>query len=348
MESTVTVVAQTSNWVHKEGAYSPKFYIGTAGNIENHNRHDQMIIFLITGGLLTACLYHLGLFVLNRRRVSVLLFALCCLLLVFMANPPLPLFLPDYNWFAAFRIEYIVHFLTFAMLSLFLDVLFPGLLHKIGMRAYYVLAGVYILLSLVLPTAALSASLIVFDVASAGMIAYILIRLGMALREKKPQNFLAFVGIALLCLFGVNDVFFANGTFLFGDFTGKLFSMPVAMLFFVFCYGLVISLEYSEIEKKMQAAQSMVREAEARYLALTRRMEDTRRFAEPSAYGLSGREKDVLWLLLDGKTRAEIAGALQLSAGTINTYCGRIYTKTKVSSLQELFLLFGVPEKEVP
>ncbi|MDL2238223.1 LuxR C-terminal-related transcriptional regulator [Christensenellaceae bacterium OttesenSCG-928-K19] len=327
MESTVTVIAQTSNWVHKEGAYSPKFYIGTANNIETHVLHDHMMTFLITGGLLTAFLYHLGLFVLNRRRKPVLIFALCCLLLALMGNKLLPLFSPNYDWFVAFRMEYIVHFLTFAMLALFLDVLFPKLLHKTIMRIYYTLAGMFVILTLVLPTTIISSMLIVFDAVSGGMIVYILIRLGMALRQKKPQNTLAFIGIALVCLFGINDILYSNDIHLFGDYAGlfgniagQVFTTPIAMMFFVFCYGLVISLEYAETERKMIEAQQQVKEAEERYLEILAKTNAQLPLSTPDDFGLTGREKDVLWLLLDGKTRPGIAELLFLSMGTVNTY----------------------------
>lgn len=352
-KSTVTIIAQTSNWVHKEGAYSPKFHIGTAANIERHNAHRQMITFLIIGGLLASFLYHLGLFILNRRRKPVLIFALCCLLLTLMTNKLLPLFFPNYDWFIAFRMEYIVHFLTFAMLALFLEVLFPKLLHRMVMRMYYALAGLFVLFTLVLATTTISSMLVVFDAASVGMIAYILVRLGMALREKKPQNVLAFIGIALVCLFGVNDILYSNDirlfhdtAGLFGNIAGQVFTTPIAMLFFVFCYGLVISLEYAETEQKMLAAERMVREAEERYMELLETQNDIPSHATPADFKLSQRETDVLWLVLDGKPRKEIADLLSVSISSVNTYFSRIYQKTGVNSAGELFKIFGLNKKD--
>lgn len=342
-ESTVTIIAQTSNWVHKEGAYPPKFYIGTANNIERHNNHSQMMAFLIIGGLLTAFLYHLGLFMLNRKRKPVLIFALCCLLLMFMTNKLLPLFFPACAWDILFRMEYVIHFLTFAMLTLLVALLYPRLYHPLALRAYHILAGVFLLLTLVLTTELLSRLLLLFEGASVLMILYTLVRLGMRLREKRLKDMLAFAGIFMVCLFGINDILYQNSITFMGAIAGQRFTTPIAMMFFVFCYGLIIAIDYFETEQKMLAAESAVRKAEERYSALLENQANMPPFKTPADFKLSQRETDVLFLLLAGNSRQDIAGILGVSLGSINTYCSRIYGKTSCGSMVELFRLFGAP-----
>lgn len=343
-----TIIAQVSNWVHKEGAYSPKFYFGTAENIQRYEARKSALTFLMLGCLITAFLYHLGLFVLNRKRKEVLVFALCCALLALVMNKLPQLFFPEYNWFAVFRLEYVTHFGAFAMLALFLQVLFPRLLHKPVMRAYYALAALGVALSLVLPTVAISVLLVGFDGISLVMIGYVMVRLGMALREKKPQNVIAFVGILFICLLGINDILYTKGVVWLGALGGQSFTTPIAMAFFVFCFAVVLSLEYAETERAMVLAQQQVLEAEARYLEAVGRLQPSPSRALPAEFKLSAREMDVLWLLLDGKTRAEIAATLNLSAGTVNTYCSRIYKKTGAVGFSELAHIFGLPNRENP
>jgi DNA-binding CsgD family transcriptional regulator len=299
-----------------------------------------MMSFLITGVLLTAWLYHLGLFVLNRRRVVTFVFSLCCLLLAAMQNS-LSQFFPDMSWYTAFRIEYIVHFLTFVMLCLFLQFLFPRLLHRYVTRAYYALAGAYILATFIFSPKVYSSLLIGFQIVSAGMIAYALVSLAMQLKERKTQNTLAFVGMALVCLLGVNDLLYTNGVAFLGNIAGQFFTTPIAMCFFVFCYALVVALDYADTERRMKEAQRQVAEAEARIVELAAKSE-LAAHARPEDFGLSEREKEVLWLLLDGKARKEVAHIINIGQGTVNTYCERIFRKTKTSGLLQLSKLFGV------
>jgi DNA-binding CsgD family transcriptional regulator len=188
-----------------------------------------------------------------------------------------------------------------------------------------------------------SSLLIGFQIASAGMMAYILIRLAMQLRERKAQNALAFVGMALVCLFGANDLLYTNGVIFLGNIAGQFFTTPIAMCFFVFCYALVAALEYANTERRMKEAQRQVKEAEARYNAMLEH-QDAAFHKSPADFGLSARETDVLWLMLDGKTRPEISEALCIGMGTVNTYCTRIYNKTNANSAAGLYKLFGVAQ----
>jgi DNA-binding CsgD family transcriptional regulator len=339
------IIVQASNWVHREGAYPSNLRIGALQNLNAVENRNLIISFLITGGLLTAFLYHLGLFVLNRGRRPVLVFSLCCLLLALMSNQLIPAFFPEYDWTVAIGLEYIVHFLTFAMLVLFLKLLFPRLYNRYVTRAYFALSGVFILLTFLLAPKVYTGLLMIFDSVSILMVLYTLIRLGMQLREKKLQNTLAFIGIALVCLFGVIDILSRNNIITPGVIAGQQFATPIAMLFFVFCYGLVVSIDHAETEQKMLAAQHMVREAEERYNALLEQQSDMQPHAVPADFKLSPRETDVLWLLLDGKSRQEIAVLLALSMGSVNTYCNRVYQKTDVNSMGGLFKIFGLNKK---
>lgn len=336
-----TILVQSSNWVHKEGAFAPNFTVGRAGDIDAMNRHTLYTTALVTGVLMMAFFYHLGLFVLNRRRVVTLVFALGCLLLAAMGSNIVALFFPGINWYAAFRLEYLIHFATFLVLCLFLQLLFPRLLHRFVARGYYALAGLYALSTFVFPPKIYSSLLVGFEVASAGMMVCILVRLAMQLRQRKLQNTLAFTGMLLVCLFGANDILYKSGIMFLGPISGQSFTTPIAMMFFVFCYALVVALEYAETEHRAEAAQRQVAEAEARVLELLAKGEPFPH-AQPADYGLSQRETDVLWLLLDGKTRPEISESLGISAGTVNTYCSRIYQKANVKGLGELYKLFGV------
>ncbi len=57
---------------------------------------------------------------------------------------------------------------------------------------------------------------------------------------------------------------------------------------------------------------------------------------EKFSIGLSNREKDVLRLIIDGKTIKEISDILDISESAVKTYLHRIYQKKNVSSKEEL------------
>ena len=78
-------------------------------------------------------------------------------------------------------------------------------------------------------------------------------------------------------------------------------------------------------------------------LVLERRID---RMAEK--HNLGRREKEVLTLLLDGKTAGEIAGIMVVAPGTAKSHVYHVYKKLGVHSRSELFELFGIDEETRP
>ncbi|MFT3982899.1 MAG: sensor histidine kinase [Lachnospiraceae bacterium] len=268
---TVQILIQTSNFVHdKGGAWPPTFTIGTAQNISQRNNASIAVSFLIVGCLLMASLYHLGLYCLNRNRKTVLLFSVCCLLLALLNKKLILLFWPDYVFDVAIRMEYVLHFLAFAALVLFLEKLHPRLLNQRVTRCYYALAGLYVLTTLLLDTRIFTGLIKYFEGVSLLIIAYVLVRLAMALREGKMLNYLSFTGVLVLGLLSANDVLYYRGVVLIPPVAGQFFMAPIGMVFFVFCYALALSVEYAQTERAMRDAQEKRQQLATENAALDR------------------------------------------------------------------------------
>ena len=268
---TVEILVQTSNFVHdKGGAWPPQFTIGTEQNITQRNNASIAVSFLIVGCLLMAALYHFGLYCLNRRRKTVLIFSICCLLLAFLNKKLILLFWPEYIFDIGIRIEYVLHFLTFAVLVLFLEKLHPKLLHPVITRCYYLLAGLYILMTLILDTRIFTGLILYFEAASLLVIGYLFIRLAMSLKNGTLPNYLSFAGVLVIGLLGANDILYYRGVVLLPPVAGQFFMAPIGMVFFVFCYSLALSMEYAETERAMRDAQEKRRQLAAENAALDR------------------------------------------------------------------------------
>lgn len=268
---TVKIIVQTSNFVHnKGGAWPPQLTIGTDQNITQRNNASIAVSFLIVGCLMMAALYHFGLYCLNRSRKTVLIFSVCCLLLALLNKKLILLFWPEYVFDIGIRIEYVLHFLTFAALVLFLEKLHPKLLNPVVTRCYYLLAGLYVLMTLILDTRIFTGLIVYFEAVSLLVIGYLLIRLAMALREGKMLNYLSFTGVLVLGLLGANDILYYRGIVLIPPVAGQFFMAPIGMVFFVFCYSLALSMEYAETERAMRDAQEKRRQLAAENAALDR------------------------------------------------------------------------------
>ena len=246
-KETTEIIVHTANFIHKSGSGAPILTIGTSTNITARNDAGLVVSFLIIGCLTASFLYHVGLFCLNRSQKINLIFAICSLFLALMNKKLILFFWPNYIFSVVLRIEYAIHFLTFVSLTLFLENLHPQLLHKTVTRSYYTLSALY-LLTLLLDTLIFTKLIIYFEIASILMIGYVLIRLTVNLRKKRLQNYLSFAGVLVLGITGANDILYYKNIVIVPPIDGQFFMSPVAMIFFVFCYALAMSLNHAEQE----------------------------------------------------------------------------------------------------
>ncbi|MGI6153906.1 MAG: LuxR C-terminal-related transcriptional regulator [Christensenellaceae bacterium] len=333
---TAEIVVQVSNFVYRIGGTAPTLSIGTMENISQADTLSKLKSGLVFGCLLTAGLYQLAIFLLNRRQLSTLMFALPCLLQAFVSESILFLFFTDLDWQIAIRLEYIFFILAISMLILLIGRLFPRALHKWVSRGYLALCAAYSVLVLVSGTTFFTRLLPAFQIVCIAMAFYVLVRLAMQLK-RALKNILAFAGIVIVALFSINEVLIRNGIYIFGNMPGKSFGVSEGMVFFVLCYAVLLSIDQAEVNRRLDAERQMVSEAKARYESLLKKQGVVH---APqivlSGLGLTKRESEVALLLLDGKSREEITNLLNISIGTVNFHCNNIYRKAGVSGVAEL------------
>ena len=336
----VDVVVQAANFVHREGAYPPKFYIGTAENITLKSDGILFKSCALFFCLITASLYNFGLFLINRKRKPALLFSACCLLISFLNYKTLLDFFPEYNWFFAIRFEYINHYLIFAVFIFFLETLHTNLLNKAVARLFYGITGLYIIVTLATAPKIFSLLLYGFEAAAILMALYVLVRLALNMKNRKTENVLTFVGTLVVVLPGFFDILNKLQLFRIENTTGLEAATPIGMIFMVFCMALAVALDNAETERAYAEALREIAEIQARLDAFAK-ASPTGTTMQISDIGLSPRETDIATLLLGGKTREEIGKLLFISAGSVNTYCTRIYKKAGCSSRAELARLLN-------
>ncbi len=343
-DETTEIVIQVSNFVHRTGGEAPALAVGTAENVAHLNKLADLKSGMVFGCLFIAGLYHLAIFLLNRRQVASLLFAIPCLLQAFVSVNFLLQLFSHLNWQVDVRLEYIFFILALMFLVLPIGKLFPGALHKWVPRVYLAICGVFIVIVLATDTTFFTRLLFGFQGASFAMAAYVLVRLAMRLyRERTTKNLLAFMGIVIVALFSVNEALIRNGVYLFGNMPGRSIGVSEGMVFFVLCYGLLLSIEQAEVNQKLKESQQALATAEAHYAELLHARENGQPHVTLSDFGLTNRETEVALLLLDGKSREDITGLLNISMGTVNTHCSSIYRKAGVSGAAELARLMYPP-----
>lgn len=338
---TTNIVVHTSNFVHRIGANVPTITIGIAENIEQVDTNSKLLTGLIFGCFITAGLYHLALFLLNRQQTILLVFGFSCLVHAFVSVNFVGVMFPDINWQIVLRMEYILFIIAVSMLAILISMLFPNALHRWAAGGYLVVCGLYIIIIIATDTIVFTHMLPIYQGISIAMSAYALIRLTMQLKERTAKSVLAFIGLAVVVVFSVCGVLRLNGVYIFGSLLSEHIDVREGMVLFIFCFAVLLSIEQSETTKRLEDVKNALAKADNSYKNLLQKMENDKvpHVTLPDL-NLTKREKDVALLLLDGKTRDEIAGLLYISMGTVNYHCTNIYRKANVNSLGELVSLF--------
>ncbi|MGL6201571.1 MAG: sensor histidine kinase [Lachnospiraceae bacterium] len=266
---TTEIVVQASNFVRNNGCQAPVLTIGEADSITQFTRSESLKSGLVFGCLMSVCLYHLAIFLMNRQRRASLIFSGLCLLLAYLSKDFPALLFPAYNWQIAIRLEYIACVLAGVALMLLVNNLFPRTLHKWIVRIYLALCGVYITIVIFTDSTFFSRMLLLFEIASIATLAYGVVRLAMTLRKKKIKNLLAFLGIVIFGLLIVSDLLLGGRMFI----NIHTRSVSIGMMFFAFCYALVLSLEMAETNQrldKISISETELRETNEMLMRLDR------------------------------------------------------------------------------
>lgn len=337
LDDSTQIVVQVSNFAHHVGAQPPDLTIGAQQDIVRLERESNIRSGLIIGCIIAAFLYHLGIFLLNRYQRTSLMFAVLCLLLACQASEPVLALLAGYDWFLVTRIEYLVNLGALIALLLLIKNLFPKVINVGVYWAYVAFCALYGIVVLFTDSTFYTQFLLLFQGVSVAFSIYILVVLALNLREKTLKNTSAFLGVFLVGVCGIGDVLCRTDLVPAGLANSQTLTIGTGLVLFVSCYVLVMAIEQAEVNKKFADMHRAVAEAESRYAELVEQKQGKSTLSERFAdSGLTKRESEVASLLLNGKSREEIARLLSISLGTVNTHCTSVYRKMECNSVGEL------------
>jgi predicted membrane channel-forming protein YqfA (hemolysin III family) len=117
-----------------------------------------------------------------------------------------------------------------------------------------------------LPTTVFTRFLSVFVIVSAALVAYVFVMLAWSLRRNWTlHKTLSFIGLTVTGLLIINDMLINMGIWgvvWLWYLGGQIDTAPIGMIFFVFCYTLVLSLEYAQLERLAQISEMKAKEVD--------------------------------------------------------------------------------------
>ncbi|MBG6233648.1 signal transduction histidine kinase [Pedobacter sp. CAN_A7] len=135
---TLQVTLHIANFAHYKGGISQPLLVGKQQQLGLSENRASSIDLLLTGCLLMAGIFFMGLYLVGNRDKTILFFALFCLLysyrIIGVDNYLLHSIFPGMSWHLTVRLEYISLFLSIGVFSLYTRYLYPQDIHKVVIR----------------------------------------------------------------------------------------------------------------------------------------------------------------------------------------------------------------------
>lgn len=245
---TVDIVLQVSNFIYSLGGAWKSIVLGNAGQMIKLQGDRKAFELFLTGMLLMMCLYHFGLFFLNRREYSLLFFSLFSLLIMIRTlltgERVLIEMFPTLNWALALKVEILPVFWGPWVFLAFLRALYPKeVSHKLFWGFFWleIPGGFFFLL---LPPDYFEAPVITFQVVLVLVSAYCFYMLIKAVLKKRSGAGFLLSGYVILFFTVVNDV---------------LYSQFLIQTHYIIPFGLLIFILFAlALQTKMVRAQEIV------------------------------------------------------------------------------------------
>ncbi len=337
VDGQVELALHYANHWHVRGGDSTIVTIGAPRIMAQRQARRVGYTSLLMGYLLTASALFFGFYVTQPAVKGHLLFAMLCLLILvrqgLTGDQVFHTMFPGLTWRVLFAVEYLDICLLALVMVNYLNALFPGLLQRPVYLAVHAVTASYMLTIVALDTLTYTYLLAFYLAFMAAVIVYTTVRMALTLRNPLIEQMLSVAGMVVFLVVTLWEM--ASYVIMPISMRPAFPMMPTAMVMFVLTQG---NSMFILLRRRIHEVHMRVAVAEARYEEAIR-VQAEKPQVLLSDFGLARREEQVAYLLIDGKSRAEIAGALDISLGTVNTYCSRIYQKLGVTGRDDLMRL---------
>ncbi|AEE15877.1 adenylate/guanylate cyclase domain-containing protein [Treponema brennaborense] len=246
-DTELILVMQVANFSTPYTGTWDKVSFGTERTLASLQSGRRVETSLICGAMLCMGLYHLCLYFLRKKDVSLLLFALICIFMtlraLLMGERMLASLLPEtYGvWRFLFAAEHLSIHLCLPLFFFFFRAVYPQEMPLVPVKIVASISAVWVALEIFTPPMIHHRFLPWFEyVVVAGCIAVVVILIRAMIR-KREGAFIIFSGLIVLAAAAVNDVLFSNGVI------ESVYMTSEGMLFFGFAQSFFLARRFSRL-----------------------------------------------------------------------------------------------------
>jgi len=251
------VILQIANFEHPRGAIWDEIYFGSQEQIGKDNKNKLIINFIIIGIVLIMTLYHFGLFLMRRKEMSLLFFALTALVYFvrgLATNERIIVdWFPHINFEIINTIEYFSSYGSITFFVLFFASLYKQYFPKI-LKIILVSIGTFIMAIIIFTPVKIYGSIKLFyDLFTLGTTIYLSVFLLILTFKNVNGAFLAFIGI-FIGMFAViiNDILYSM------TIIQSIYLLPYGFVFYIFVQSIVLARNFSHTYTQIEELTIML------------------------------------------------------------------------------------------
>lgn len=247
------IVVQVSNYNNRVGGLWDFIKLGTREQLEDRLLNNIALEVFIAGAFFLAGIYYLILYFPFKTRYTLLFFSLLCFIIFIrsLVTGEMPIiYITNWDWHTARRLEYISLFLSVPFMSLFSYHLFPQEFNKKVLYAVVIISSLFLLLGLFGSYYHYTYVISYYEILILIMTFYGLYVYVRAAINKRKGSLLFLFGFCIFLITIINDLLYAN---LVID-TIPLFYAGLAI--FVIILSIILSGQFHETFLELQVANT--------------------------------------------------------------------------------------------
>lgn len=298
----IELIFQVSNFHHRRGGPWEVIQLGEEIGIQKIKENRLGFELFLFGSIFIMALYHLCLFMLNKRDRAFLYFSVFCFLitlrLISTDERYIIHFFPNIPWELLIKIEYLSFYLSIPVFVAFVQSFFPL---EISRRILHLIVTIGLVFSctvLFTPARIFSYTLQIYQIFTIIAIIYGIYVLVAASIKKREGAFIFLLGFVILAFSAVNDMMYAEKIIQ----TGYL--APLGLCIFIFSQAFLLSLR---LKRAFENAEVQYKELKETYHAYKGEIID-RVQAEEALYESDKKYRAILNSMEDGYYEVDLSG----------------------------------------
>lgn len=250
------IIIQRSDFVHAAGGELFPLYLGEQSHISALTSGMYIRVSLMMGCVLMAALFFFGIFLFFKDRRHFLWFSLSCLLMTIrtlcVEYKPIMVLFPNLDWHVVFRLEYLATIGILIFISLYVNRMFPGKIHRAFNILGLLVCGIYFAVALLTESTTytrllpyVQAALVLYA------LAVIFALIGSVWKDRKNrylEYFLILFGVSTYIVIMILDLVLH----LYGGQYNNVNLAQIGVLIFVFANTLALALNFTRIETELE------------------------------------------------------------------------------------------------